>query len=91
MKRCAADRYDVGLFFYERHQLTDNLLELWESQEEEEKEQRARNRNPRRFQERSCPERLGVAAVVLELTKKHGFKGTSCLRDTNSWKEGTKA
>lgn len=34
MKRRAADRCVVGLF-YERHQLSDNLLEPWESREEE--------------------------------------------------------
>lgn len=38
MKRRPADQYDVGLFFfYECHHLTDNLLELRESQEKEEK------------------------------------------------------
>lgn len=36
MERRAADRYGVG-FFYERHQLSDNLLEPREAREEEEK------------------------------------------------------
>lgn len=39
MKRSAADQYAGVVFLCQCHQLTDNLLELWESQEEEEKEQ----------------------------------------------------
>lgn len=69
------------IYFYECHQLTDNLLELQESQEEEEdlQDQRARNRKPGRFRQsgRSCPEVGGgfilvVVGKLREVAEKRG-------------------
>lgn len=89
---------DIYIFFYERHQLTDHLLEPWESREEKEKAQDLQDnvhsigtRDRGCVLNDSCRSEPCYSSTYGAPIKICDFKDSRCRADTNSWKVGTNA